>query len=346
MGELLSRLFAEKILAKLACGSNLSESESAQIFNRLFRDGLSRQDAKALVLLLAAKGETVDEIAGCYKAIRKLEPEQPVSIPGLMDTCGTGGDASQSFNISTLAAFVIAGAGGKVAKHGNRAITSRSGSSDLMEALGVRLNAPRRRMIESIRQCGIGYFHAPFYHPVFSRVQDLRKEIKVRTIFNLMGPLLNPLKIKHQLLGIGGDREFELYPKLFKKLGYHDVLICRSRDGMDEITTSDVTRLVFLKNRQQKKEQFNPAAYGFRRAKKGDYSGGNPKQNARTALALLKNQQAGPLRDVVLVNAAAGLAASGVVKNMRQGIVLAELALMSGRAYRALQGLIQWSRKS
>jgi len=204
----------EKSITRLLQRRNLTETEAYGVFGDLFDQKLTMPEAKALLLLLAEKGETVDEVRGCLNALRKREPVLRAPAGGVMDTCGTGGDGSHSINVSTLAAFVIAGAGGKVAKHGNRAVSSKSGSSDLMESFGIKLDAKPRRMIESISRNGIGYFHAPFYHPVFSKVQPLRKALGVRTIFNLLGPLVNPVKIRYQLVGVAKREFLDLYARI------------------------------------------------------------------------------------------------------------------------------------
>jgi len=193
-------ILVEDHVARLISGKNLSEKESRGIFLAAFSQKIGFSEVKTVLLLLAKKGESAEEISGCLKALTELEPPRSTKLAGLIDTCGTGGDGSHSINVSTLAAIVAAGAGARVAKHGNRAITSRTGSSDLLEAFGVNLDAGPEKMIRAIRKYGIGYFHAPFYHPVFSRVQQLRRQIGVKTVFNYIGPLANPLKLEGQMI--------------------------------------------------------------------------------------------------------------------------------------------------
>lgn len=334
----------ENALVVLLLGKDLSENASRGVFRGFFDQKLSKPQAKSLLLLLAAKGETAPEVSGCLDALRSLERPTRTSIPGLMDTCGTGGDGSQSLNVSTLSALIIAGAGGRVAKHGNRALSSKSGSSDLMEAFGVNLAAPRVKMLESIRRFGIGYFHAPFHHPVFSRVQPLRRELKTRTIFNLLGPLANPLKIESQLVGVSKKKDIPLYAKVLQRQKIRRALICHSSDGMDEISPSASTDIAWLDRGRIRYGRIQPARYGFRKNPRSAFRGGSARHNAALSLAILQKGLKGPLRDLVIINSAAGLVVAGKASNLRQGIRLAEKSLNSGRAYQALLGLKRLSR--
>lgn len=326
----------QKALALLLEGKNLRKHEAVRVFRSLFEGKLLKSQVKALLLLLARKGETAEEVAGCLKALQSLERPFPARIRGLMDTCGTGGDRSHSLNISTLAAFVIAGAGGKVAKHGNRSISSKCGSSDLLEALGVNLKAGRARMLQAIRKAGIGYFHAPFYHPVFSRVQPLRRELKVRTIFNLLGPLVNPLGIEAQVIGVSKPKYLKLFAEVLREKKMKNALVCHSEDGLDEISTSAATQAAWVSGNRIRYGKIRPQALGFRRASKKNYKGGGVSANKSLGLKILKGKLRGPARDVVVINAAAGLVVSGRARNLKEGIRLAHLSLDTGKAYQAL----------
>lgn len=323
----------------LLTGESLSSREAARIFRLMFEQKLNRQQAKAILLLLAKKGESADELSGALKALQELEPKHSTRITGLMDTCGTGGDGSRSINVSTLAAFVIAGAGGSVAKHGNRSITSRCGSSDLMEALGVRLDASPKGMVKSIKENGIGYFHAPLYHPVFLRMQPLRKELKTRTIFNLLGPLANPLPIDYRIMGVSKSEYLDLISGVFKKINIKRALVCQSSDGMDEISAGVPSKLIWIERGRLKRETFHPRRFGFKPHKASCYRGGDAKKNASIARRLLKNQLDGSIRDIVVLQSAFGLLVCGLVKNLQQGIGKAEDSIQSGKAWRALEGL-------
>ncbi len=329
----------DSVLIRLLHGRDLSKSESGAMFRQIFQLQVPEAKIKALLLLLAQKGETPAEVLGCLKALQALERPAQISIPGLMDTCGTGGDGKHSLNVSTLAALVIAGAGGKVAKHGNRGISSRCGSSDLMEALGVKLDAPKSRMIESIRRFGIGYFHAPFYHPVFSKMQPLRKKIKTRTIFNLLGPLANPVCVSAQLLGVSSPRALKLYADVLRAGKSRSSLVCHSKDGLDEISTQAPTDVAKISNGQVIWGRIEPRRLGFRTSKTGTLKVHSIRQSRDLALKLLQNKFYGPTRDIVVLNAAAGLWVSAKAKGLREGIEMADESLRSGNAYRALSGL-------
>ncbi len=329
---------------KLLVKRNLAFREACFIFTELFKGGLSKQSAKALLLLLARKGESLDEISGCLAALRRLEPPHELNWKNLLDTCGTGGDQSGSINVSTLAALVIAGAGGRVAKHGNRGISSRCGSSDLMEALGVRLNASPKTMIRAIQKCGIGYFHAPHHHPIFSRVQPLRRELKTRTIFNLLGPLVNPVTLDHQLIGVSKKEHVRLYARLLARRGGVSALVCHGRDGMDEISVTAPTDIALIQKGKIRFQVIDPRKFGFKTQAKKNPSGGSVQKNKALALAILKGRLRGPLRDLVVMNAAAGLVVSGIASNFKEGILLSEHSIDSGRAYAALQKLITITR--
>lgn len=339
-------MILEKTFERLLIGKGLSEGLSQDVFERLFQGTLSEPDAKALLLLLAAKGETSEELTGCLKALRRLEPAVDPGIAGLIDTCGTGGDGSGTINVSTLSALVIAGAGGRVAKHGNRAISSRSGSSDLLEALGVRLDCDRELMIAAIRRFGIGYFHAPFYHPVFARVQPLRRALGVRTLFNLLGPLVNPFKLRGQVIGVSRKEHLGLFAAALARSGVTRGLVCHSRDGLDEISGCAVSDAAWIEKGRIRYGSLDPRRYGFKKAKTSDYAGGSPARNRTIALKVLKGRLGGPVFEVLVLNAAAGLWVSGITDHFEAGFKRAEDSLKSGKAHEALKGLVMLSHSS
>ncbi len=332
-------------LVRLLPGKDLAPLEAKQLFHKIFRGQIPESQIKSALVLLAKKGETAQEVLECLHALQSLEKPARLFIPGLMDTCGTGGDGKQSLNISTLAALVIAGAGGKVAKHGNRGISSRCGSSDLMEALGVKLDAPKSRMIESIRRFGIGYFHAPFYHPVFSKMQALRKKIKTRTIFNLLGPLANPIRVSAQLVGVSSPRTLKLYAGVLQAGQSRSSLVCHSKDGLDEISTQTSTDVAKISKGQVIWGRIEPRRLGFRASKEGIPKVRSISESRNMAIKLLQNKLKGPARDTVILNAAAGLWISGKAKGLREGIEMADHSVRSGNAYRALLGLREISRR-
>lgn len=328
----------------LVSGRDLKEKESEKVFYSLFSGAVSDAKAKSLLLLLAKKGEVADEVLGCLKALRSLEPPYPCRVSHLIDTCGTGGDNSHSINVSTLAALVIAGVGGTVAKHGNRGLSSKCGSSDLLESFGVKLDAPAKKMVRSIEKNGIGYFHAPHHHPIFSRMQPLRRALKTRTLFNLLGPLSNPLRPEYQLVGVSREKDFKLYMQVLKKMKAQ-ALLCRSLDGLDEISIAAPTQYARIQKGKIKTGLIRPKTLGFKSARSQDMIGGSLAKNKKIALQVLKGKLHGPARDVVVLNAAAGLWICGKAKNLKEGIRQAAFSLDSGRAYNALMALKKASEK-
>lgn len=333
----------EPLLSKLILKQNLTEAESQHLFYQIFREKCSKAFTKAILLLLAKKGETGPEVAGCVRALKRLEPALKAGLSNVIDTCGTGGDGRQSINVSTLAAIVSAGAGAKVAKHGNRGLTSLCGSSDLMDALGVKLDSKPSLMVRAIKKAGIGYFHAPFYHPVFSRMQPLRKELKVRTVFNLLGPLVNPVGVKRQLVGVARLKYLNLYAAVLKRLGTERAFVCHSEDGLDEFSTKAATQLLRISGGRIFKEKLNPRSLGLMPCKDTTLRGGNSTINRKTALRLLNGKAPKPVEDLIVLNAAAALIIAGRANNFKEGIKLARQSIRSGQAKRALQTLIRIS---
>ncbi|MBI3313860.1 MAG: anthranilate phosphoribosyltransferase [Candidatus Omnitrophica bacterium] len=333
-------------MVELLQKQKLSKSRSERIFHAMVLGKLSERISKSLLLILAYRGESVQEIEGCLQAIKKLEPPRRVAIKGLIDTCGTGGDQSHSINVSTLAALVMAGAGAKVAKHGNRSLSSKCGSSDLVEALGIRLDASPQKMRSAIKQCGIGYFHAPLYHPVFKKLQPLRKALRTRTIFNYLGPLINPVILDYQLIGVSKLSHIKIFAEILKKSKLRRALICSSEDGMDEISLSAPTRIAFVQKNRIQYQTWKPEQFSLKKAAKKHLEGGSVKANRAFAMKILTGKLHGPKRDIVILNSAAGLYTAGIAKNMRHGIRLAEQSIDSGRAYQALCGLRKKSNRA
>ena len=297
------------------------------------------------MLLLAQKGETADELLGCLQALQALEKPIGIKIPGLMDTCGTGGDGRKTINISTLVALVIAGTGGKIAKHGNRAISSKSGSSDLMEAFGVKLDTASPKVIAAIQHLGFGYFHAPFHHPVFAKIQPLRKALKRRTILNLLGPLVNPMRLDHQLVGVSEKRLVPLYARVLSKLGRKSALVCHSTDGMDEISTSVPTTVAWVTPNKIRMSVIRPEVYGLRKASQKHLSVNSVREGMIRAKNILSGKEKGPARDTVILNAAYGLLLCSIADSVQEGITLAKESLDSGRALKVLKQLIRMSNR-
>ncbi len=334
-----TRAGSDELLTQLLTGQPLALKDAREFFRLLFTGALPFTRAKSFLLLLAKKGETADELLGCLQAFQSLERPIGPRIRGLMDTCGTGGDGRQTINISTLVALVIAGAGGKIAKHGNRAISSKSGSSDLMEAFGVKLDAAPQKMISAIKRSGLGYFHAPFLHPVFARMQPLRRTLKRRTILNLLGPLVNPMRLDHQLVGVSEKRLVPLYAKVLSRLGRKTALICHSTDGMDEISTSVPTTVAWVTPGKVRMAVIRPGSLGLKAAKARDLSVSSIRQSKLRATNILSGLERGPARDTVLLNAAYGLLICGKADSVQKGIALARESIDSGSALRVLRQL-------
>ena len=332
------------ILTKLLRRTDLTLSESRAFFRQLFTGAIPFTKAKSFLLLLAQKGETADEFLGCLRALQALEKPIGPRIPGLMDTCGTGGDGRKTINISTLVALVIAGAGGKIAKHGNRAISSKSGSSDLMEAFGVKLDAAPRKMIAAIRRSGLGYFHAPFFHPVFAAVQPLRRSLRRPTILNLLGPLANPMRLDHQLVGVSRKHLIPLFAKVLTTLGRRTALVCHSNDGMDEISTSVPTTVAWVTPGKVRMSVIRPGSYGLRKASLKHLSVDSVGKSKLRAQKILAGKERGPARDMVVLNAAFGLLLCGKARSVQEGIALAQKSIDSGKALKVLKQLKAMAR--
>jgi anthranilate phosphoribosyltransferase len=328
-----------KVLTTLLISKNLSLGLSFKIFSMLFSGSLNHAQAKSFLLLLASKGESTEELLGCLQALQALEKPIHSGIPGVMDTCGTGGDGRKTINISTLVALVAAGAGGKIAKHGNRAISSKSGSSDLMEAFGVNLDAPPQKMIRAIRRTGLGYFHAPRHHPVFSKMQPLRRSLKRPTILNLLGPLVNPLRLDYQLVGVAQKRLVPLYAKVLSKLGRKAALVCHSRDGLDEISTSAPTTVAWVRPNRVRMSVIHPRSLGLKHARPSNLRVDSVKKSKLRAENILSGKERGPARDTIILNAAYSLLLCRKAGTVREGIALAQRSIDSGKALNVLKQL-------
>lgn len=329
----------------LLLGKNGSASRWQEIFTSLFNDRMDPNTSKRILLLLAKKGEETAEIRGCLAAVRQFEPSRRLALPQLVDVCGTGGDGKKTFNVSTISAFVVAGAGGYVAKHGNRAVSSRSGSSDLMEALGIRLNIPFARMMTALRQFHLAYFHAPLYHPSFSRVQGVRKELGIRTLFNLLGPLLNPVQLSHQIIGVSNPRWLAPIAETLSGLGRKRAAVFRSRDGMDELSTEVPNDILYIEGKRIARHVLNPKKFGFQKVRERDYLGGDVKINREIALGILKGHLKGAQRDIVALNSGFALHTLGLASSLAEGIEKSRWTIRTGRALQTLEALKEFTNR-
>ncbi len=326
---------AIKIVAR---GQSLSQKQSAKAFEAIMSGDATDAQIGALLMGLHVRGETVDEIAGAARVLRAKA--LPVKAPeGAIDTCGTGGDAKGTHNISTCVAFVVAGAGVPVAKHGNKSISSRSGSADVLKALGVNLDCAPETIERCIAECGLGFMFAPAHHAAMRHVAKVRGELGVRTIFNLLGPLANPAGTKYQIVGVFHRKWVEPVAKVLGVLGVERAWVVHGADGLDELTTTTVSDVAVLDGGQVSTFRISPLNAGLPDARPEDLTGGDAEENAAHIRAVLQGN-AGPLRDIALLNAAAALLVAGKASTLRDGVTLAADAIDSGKAMAVLDALV------
>jgi anthranilate phosphoribosyltransferase len=330
---------------------SLSAEEAESVSDQIMTGECTDAQIAALLTALRMKGETADELTGFARAMRKRAamaqlPPRPVlastESETLLDTCGTGGDMSGSFNISTATAFVVAGVGVRVAKHGNRSVSSRCGSADVVEALGVKIELSPERMLQCIDEVGIGFLHAPLLHDAMRYVAAARRQMGIRTIFNMLGPLTNPAGANAQLIGVYAPQLTELLAEVLRKLGTKRALVVHGSDGMDEITISGSSKVTELRDEKLSTYSVRPEDFGLSPAPLKEIQGGDAQQNAQIILRVLSGE-VGPTRDVVLMNAAAALLASSKISNFQEGVQLARDAIDSGRAIAKLRHLIEFT---
>jgi anthranilate phosphoribosyltransferase len=329
-------------IQKLVDRSDLSLAEATAAFDAVMAGEATQAQIGAFLVALRMKGETVDEIAGGAASMRRHAVFVDAGGLPVVDTCGTGGDSCGTFNISTTTAFVVAGAGVPVAKHGNRAITSKCGSADLLAELGVNIEAPTVVVEECIRDAGLGFMFAPKMHPAMKHAMGPRKELGVRTIFNMLGPLTNPAGAKGQLIGVFKAELTETFAKVLKSLGSRRAIVVHGSDGMDEITTTALTRISELDNGRVTTYEFDPREFIEDFARLDEISGGTPAENAAITRDVLAGKT-GPRRDIVCLNAAGALVAGGLARDLRQGWDLAQEAIDNGRAQKVLDDLVRIS---
>jgi anthranilate phosphoribosyltransferase len=327
----------------MAAGERLTRDEADAAFGILMSGEATPSQIGAFLMALRVRGETIDEIAGAVSAMRAKMT--PVEAPaGAIDIVGTGGDASGTYNISTCSAFVVAGAGVPVAKHGNRALSSKSGAADVLQALGVNIELDASQVGACIRDAGIGFMFAPAHHPAMKNVGPTRVELGTRTIFNLLGPLSNPAGVKRQMIGTFSRQWVEPMAQVLKNLGSESIWVVHGSDGLDEITTAGTTSVAELKGGQIRTFEIAPEDIGVSRAKPEDLRGGDAEHNAKALLDVLKGKK-GAFRDVAVFNAAAALVVAGKAKDLKDGAALAAKAIDSGEAEGRLDRLIAVSNE-
>ncbi len=327
------------ILNKVVEGNDLTTEEGDFAFDEIMSGKVSDIQIKEFLIALKEKGESTHEIGSATYVMRKkmLTVEAP---EGAIDVCGTGGDAKGTYNISTAVSFVVAGCGVIVAKHGNTSVSSKSGSSDVLMELGVNINAPKEVVEKCISEIGIGFLMAPLYHPAMKHVAKARKELGVRTIFNLLGPLLNPAGVKRQLVGVYDDKVMPTVAAVLAEFGSEKAWVVHSEDGLDEISTTGKTVVGKTKNKEFEIFYIHPEKYGLPLRKIEELKGGNASQNAQALLQVLNGEE-GAYRDTVLLNAAAALIVADKVEDMEEGIAMAKEAIDSGKALQKLNQLIE-----
>ncbi len=332
----------QQAIAKLMERQDLSREEMAAAMNEIADGGATPAQAGAFLAALRLKGETVDEIAGAAQVMRERVDRVRVDKDVFVDTCGTGGDGRNTFNISTGAAFVVAGAGVTVAKHGNRAVSSRSGSADVLAALGVDVDAQKEVVERCIADVGIGFLFAPRLHPAFKAVAGIRRELGVRTVFNLLGPLANPAGARHQVLGVYEPRWVPILAGVLAALGAARAFVVHG-EGLDEITVTGMTHVCEVKGGAVDRFAMVPEDIGLKRYPEAEIAGKDAEWNARMLRDVLSGQQGGP-RDAVLANAAAALVCAGAAGDLRQGVRVAAESIDRGAAAEKLASLVRASR--
>ena len=329
-------------LKKLIGKIDLSEEEMAALVGEIMSGNATDAQIGAIMAALATKGETFAELAGAARAMRRKATRIQTNADVVVDTCGTGGDGSNTFNISTTAAFVVAGCGVTVAKHGNRSVSSKCGSADLLEALGVNLELGPEGVEEAVRQIGIGFLFAPLFHGAMRHAAKARKDLGVRSIFNMLGPLTNPAGANCQVIGVYAPELTEMFAQALLLLGVRRAFVVHGHEGLDEISVCAPTRVSELNKGFIRTYDISPEQLLGRTADQMDMAGGSPAVNAEITTRILSGEK-GPRRDVVVVNAGAALMASGVAQDFSEGIRMAEAAIDQGRALQKLQELVRFT---
>jgi anthranilate phosphoribosyltransferase len=330
-------------------GQSLSAEQAEAVTDQIMTGGATPAQIGGFLVALRVKGETADEITGCARAMRRAAVQVRPSRSDLVDTCGTGGDRAGTFNISTTAAFVVAGAGLAVAKHGNRSVSSKSGSADVLEALGVKLSLTPDQAAQAIDEIGIGFLFAPNFHPAMRHAIGPRRELGVRTVFNVLGPLTNPAGAAAQVLGVYDASLTEVLARVLQQLGSRAAYVVHGHGGLDELTTTGPSQISYFGiqpgNGDVVTEMLDPCTLGFCQADPDELLGGDPEENAHITHAVLDGRDRGARRDVVLLNAAAALVAGGAANGLPEGIACAAESIDSGSALHALKALIDYSNQ-
>jgi anthranilate phosphoribosyltransferase len=333
----------KEAIGSIVTGIDLKEDEMQAVMRQIMTGGATPTQIGGFLAGMRAKGETVEEITAAARVMRELAMRVKVSPQHLVDTCGTGGDNRRLFNVSTAAAFVVAAAGGRVAKHGNRSMSSKSGSADLLEAMGVPLELPPEHVAASIEKIGIGFMFAPAHHPAARFAAAPRRELGTRTLFNLLGPLTNPANAPHQLLGVFADRWVEPMANVLKSLGSAHVLVVHSEDGLDEVSLAAATAVSELKDGQVRSYRIQPEDFGLKRQTLDSLEVDGP-QASLAMVELAFSGEPGPARDMLMLNAGAAIYAADVTATLNDGMALADKMLKEGAARAKLAQFLEMSR--
>jgi anthranilate phosphoribosyltransferase len=335
-----------QILSKIIARQNLAREEITAVFTDIFSGNLTDAQIGAFIATLAAKGETFEELAGAAEAMRRKATRVQAASSIVVDTCGTGGDKAGTFNISTTAAFVVAGAGVTVAKHGNRSISSKCGSADVLEALGVNLKTEPEIAEEAINEINIGFLFAPLFHGAMKYAAGPRKELGVRSIFNILGPLTNPAGANCQVLGVFAPQLTEMVAAALNLLGARRAFVVHGHDGLDEISVCAPTRVSELKDHAVSTYDISPERFFGETARPEELNGGSPDENAGITRNVLRGREKGARRNVVAINAAAALVAAQMAETLEDGVALANEIIDSGRAMAKLEELIDFTNRN
>ena len=334
----------KEALQKLAEGINLSEKEAQGVMLQIMQGSTSESQIAAYLMGLRMKGETVEEITGSVKAMREMALHIHVGDPFVVDTCGTGGDGANTFNISTAAAFVVAGGGMTVAKHGNRSVSSKSGSADVLSALGINIDLSPARVEACVNEVGIGFLFAPLYHGAMKHCAKPRGDMGIRTMMNILGPLSNPAGATIQVLGVYDQALTEKLAQVLIRLGTQHCFVLHGKDGLDEITLTDFTYVSEGKAGRVSSYHISPQDFGLEKISPKELTGGTPQQNADIIEDLLKGRR-NAKREIVLANAAPAFVATGKAKTLKEGYEQAEKVLDSGAAHEKLEKLAAFTNE-
>ncbi|AEF17503.1 MULTISPECIES: anthranilate phosphoribosyltransferase [Thermoanaerobacterium] len=333
----------KEAIEKIIKGENLTETEAKSAMDVIMKGESSPPLIGGYLIGLRMKGESIDEITGSAKSMIENAKKLKLDSQYVIDTCGTGGDGGKTFNISTAVAIISSSAGIKIAKHGNKAVSSKSGSADVLNELGVKIDAEPEMTKKFIDEVGFGFLFAPLYHSAMKNVAPIRKELGLRTVFNILGPLTNPASVKGQVLGVYDKNLTHILAEVLLKLGCERALVVHGNDGLDEITTTTTTTVSEVRDGKVTDYTIDPNDYGIRLSKDSDIGGGDSKENAKIILDIL-NGEKGPKRDIVVLNSAAALYVGKAVDSIKEGVKLAEYLIDSGKALGKLNDILSFQK--